>query len=173
MQIVFRPIQTNEVDELKSIATTTFVQSYEHLNDPENFGRYITKAFTQEKLLEEIKNDESYYYFVLLNENIIGYLKLNVGMSQTEDYGDEYLEIERIYLDRGYQRRGIGSRMMSYALARGRALHKKKVWLGVWDRNPKAIRFYEGVGFSITGEHIFQFGDEDQRDLIMEMDIPD
>ena len=171
MDIIFKPILEKDVDQLKQIAILTFKQSYEHLNTPSNFNWYIDRAFNTKKLLSELQNKESYCYFVTLKEEIIGYLKLNIGNSQTEIFDNKYLEIERIYLDSKYQRKGIGSRMINYAIECAKDLQKSKIWLGVWDQNPKAILFYEQMGFVKNGNHVFKFGDEDQNDIIMEMDL--
>lgn len=171
MDIVFKPILDKEADLLREIAIRTFRQSYEHLNTPANFNGYINRAFNTDRLISEIQNKERYYYFVILEEKIIGYLKLNIGSSQTETFDDTYLEIERIYLDASYQRKGMGSRMIAHATEIARSLQKTKIWLGVWDQNPKAILFYERMGFVRKGNHIFKFGDEDQNDIIMEKDV--
>lgn len=172
MQVNIRPILVHEIGQLKQIALKTFIDSYERLNTPSEFQKYISSAFTVEKLSAEMKNEESAYYFVLAENKIIGYLKLNIGNSQTEDFSDDYLEIERIYLDTNYHRKGIGKTLIEFALEKGKELQKTKVWLGVWDQNPKAILFYERMGFVKIGNHVFKFGNEDQVDILMEMDIP-
>jgi len=171
MQVSFKPILEEDIDHLRDIAVKTFIHSYEHLNTLSNFNWYIQKAFTVEKLLSEIRNDESYYYFVHFGKDIVGYLKLNIGKSQTENHNDEYLEIERIYLNSNYQKKGIGRRIMTFVFEQARTLSKSKVWLGVWDQNPRAILFYEHIGFQRNGSHVFKFGDEDQVDHIMEIDV--
>jgi len=171
MKVIIKPILIHEVDQLRQIAIKTFVDSYAHLNDPTSFQEYISNAFGIEKLTLEMQNEESFYYFVLLEDDIVGYLKLNVGSSQTEDYNEDYLEVERIYLDVQYQRKGIGERMIKFAIQKGIEFQKSKIWLGVWDQNPKAVLFYKRMGFEKTGSHIFKFGDEDQMDFIMEMKI--
>ena len=173
MKIEFRPINADDISRLKSIATETFIQSYEHLNKPTNFKDYLEKAFTKSKLLAEVLNEESYYYFIISGGDVLGYLKLNIGSSQSENFDDDYMEIERIYLLAQYHRMGIGRKMMNFVFEQAGKKGKKKVWLGVWRRNPNAIEFYKRMGFQITGDHIFKFGDEDQVDLIMEVDLSD
>ncbi len=171
MDIFFQQISYEEVNKLRNIAIKTFRQSYEHLNSPSNFQDYISKAFTKEVLLRELQNEESFYYFIAFENDIVGYLKLNIGNSQTERFSDAYLEIERIYLDANYQRKGIGKRMIEFTFDKARELQKTKVWLGVWDENPKAILFYERMGFQSKGNHVFKFGNEAQTDIIMEMNV--
>ena len=111
MAIKFRPIEESEVDQLRSLALATFTSSYLHLNTASNFSWYVNRAFKKEQLLSEILNPESFFFFATLNSKIIGYLKLNVGSSQSEPFGDELMEIERIYLVEEHQRKGFGWRV--------------------------------------------------------------
>ena len=47
----------------------------------------------------------------------------------------------------------------------------KVVWLGVWERNERALRFYEKLGFQRFGFHYFQFGSERQRDFWLQKQL--
>ncbi|MEM9544473.1 MAG: GNAT family N-acetyltransferase [Bacteroidota bacterium] len=172
MLVDFVPIEEDKVDDLRDIALRTFIHSYKHLNTPENFKWYVDQAFTNEKLLAEIRNKESFYFFVVYETKFIGYLKLNIGQSQSEQFPKEYMEIERIYLEHAFQRKGIGRKMINFAIQQAQVEGKTKIWLGVWERNPLAVQFYQRMGFEIVGDHIFVFGDENQIDLIMEINVP-
>lgn len=171
MELSFKPISTDDVNLLRDIALKTFAQSYQDINTKPNFEWYVDRAFSVEKLLSELQNDKSFFYFIISRENIIGYLKLNIEDSQTEKNCKDCLEIERIYLDVNYKRKGIGSKMIQFASDRAKQYSKSKIWLGVWEKNPNAILFYRSQGFIDSGSHIFKFGDEDQIDIIFEQSI--
>lgn len=171
MKVVFHKITKEEVDVLQKIAIQTFRESYAHLNTEENFLWYIKKAFSKETLTRELQNKESFWFFIQNDSFTIGYLKLNIGSAQTELHSEQYLEVERIYLDKKYQGKGYGSQMIQFAISKAKRLNKTKIWLGVWDQNPQAIDFYNRAGFEESGSHIFKFGTEDQIDIIMEMHL--
>ena len=171
MEVKFQPIIERDVDKLQSIALSTFTHAYRHLNTVANFNWYINRAFNKKQLLSEIQNEESFFFFATLNSNIIGYLKLNIGSSQTEPLGSECMELERIYLIDKYQRKGIGKNIIEFAMNQTKEHSKSVLWLGVWDKNPGAIAFYEKVGFTRSGSHIFKFGSEDQIDIIMQKTV--
>lgn len=171
MIISIQPVPAEAVDVLKDIALKTFTQSYRHLNTKADFDAYVQIALTREQLLIELRNEDSFFYFISSESSIIGYLKLNINDSQTEKSGKESLEIERIYLEANYQRKGIGRKMIKFAMDKAKKLSKSIIWLGVWDQNPEAIHFYNSCGFIETGSHIFKFGVEDQIDIIMEKSI--
>lgn len=60
---------------------------------------------------------------------------------------------------------------MQHALAQARSSGYKTIWLGVWERNPRAQAFYKKNGFREVGDHVFLMGEEEQRDVIMERPI--
>jgi ribosomal protein S18 acetylase RimI-like enzyme len=60
---------------------------------------------------------------------------------------------------------------MAHVLARAKAAGAAALWLGVWERNPRALAFYRKWGFDVVGEHTFRLGDDPQRDLIMRRDV--
>lgn len=170
-QIRLTPIHTSDVDTLLQISRKIFDDSFGQLNKPENMNAYMDKAFTRDKLLAELMNPLSEFYFLFVDDNVAGYLKLNKFGAQSDLNDTESLEIERIYVDQEYQGQGLGARMIEATKQRARELQLRYIWLGVWEKNPAAVRFYERHGFAIFSSHPFVFGDEVQTDLLMRCEI--
>lgn len=101
------------------------------------------------------------------NNEVAGYLKVNTNDAQSEEMGNESLEVERIYIRNKFQRKGLGKYLINKAIEVAIGQIKKMIWLGVWEKNDKAIAFYKKMGFVQTGAHSFYMGDEEQIDLIM------
>ncbi|MDQ1914067.1 GNAT family N-acetyltransferase [Paenibacillus sp. GD4] len=152
---------------LQEISTETFNETFKHLNSPENMKAYLEKAFNSKQLEKELSNSSSEFFFIYYKEELAGYLKINWNDAQSEQMGDESLEIERIYIRHNYQRKGLGKYLINKAREIATKENKKMIWLGVWEKNEKAIDFYEKEGFVRTGAHSFYMGDEEQIDLIM------
>lgn len=98
---------------------------------------------------------------------ITGYLKVNINEAQSEETRGDSLEIERIYIKREFQKYGLGKYLLNKAMEIAIEHNKRKIWLGVWDKNDNAIAFYKKLGFVQTGAHSFYMGDEEQIDYIM------
>ena len=98
----------------------------------------------------------------------VGYEKLREGPSPACIRGASSVEIERIYVAEPAIGTGLGAALMRTALAWAERGEFDAVWLGVWERNERAIEFYARWGFEIVGDHTFQLGDDEQTDLIME-----
>lgn len=160
-------VNPSDVDTLLALSWKTFHESFGHLNTPENMAHYMNKAFTMEKLFSELLNPFSEFYFAVHQQTKVGYLKVNKCPAQSDIRDDQSLEIERIYIDGDYQGLGLGAQLLDSAKRRAKELDLEYVWLGVWEKNKDAIRFYERHGFVIFSAHPFIFGDEVQTDLLM------
>ena len=133
--------------------------------------KYLEESFSSDKLLGELNNPDSKFYFAKYNDEIVGYLKLNLGHSQTELNDNESLEIERIYVLKDFQGKKIGQKLYEKAVEVAKQNKVKYIWLGVWEKNQKAIDFYEKNGFVPFDKHIFVLGDDEQTDIMMKMEL--
>ncbi|MCM3178876.1 GNAT family N-acetyltransferase [Cytobacillus horneckiae] len=152
---------------LQEISIETFNDTFNDQNSPENMKDYLKRAFNFEQLETELFNISSKFFFVYFNNEVAGYLKVNTDNAQSEEMGDESLEIERIYIKNKFQKHGLGKYLLNKAIEIAKEDNKKKIWLGVWEQNENAIAFYQKMGFVQTAAHSFYMGDEEQADFIM------
>ncbi len=167
MTIKIKKCNLEDLQTLQEISIETFYDTFKDQNSTENMEAYLDKAFNLPQLEEELSNVSSQFFFVYIDHEVGGYLKINTNDAQSEDMGDESLEIERIYIKSLFQKHGLGKYLLNKAIEIARDHHKKKVWLGVWEENENAIAFYEKMGFVQSGTHSFHMGDEEQIDFIM------
>jgi len=152
---------------LQKISYETFNDTFKDQNSPENMKAYLESAFNLKQLEKELSNHSSQFFFVYFNNEVAGYLKINYNDAQSEEMGEESLEIERIYIMNKFQKHGLGKHLLNKAMEIAFEQNKKKIWLGVWEKNENAISFYKKMGFVQTGSHSFYMGDEEQTDFIM------
>ena len=167
MTIDIKKCTFEDSHKLKEISYDTFNQTFKHQNSPENMNDYLERAFNLKQLEKELSDIFSQFFFVYFNDEVAGYLKVNINDAQSEEMGDESLEIERIYLKSEFQKHGLGKYLLNKAIDIAIESKKKKIWLGVWERNENAIAFYKKMGFVQTGAHSFYMGNEEQIDFIM------
>jgi len=164
-------VQENEVKLLSVIAKKTFREAFEAQNHPIDFQLYISKAFSYERLYQEWSNKNTTFYFCHLDGHLVAYFKINQAGAQSEFQKDNGLELERIYVISEYQKQGIGKQLLDYVLKLAKSRKMSYVWLGVWQENLRAIRFYEQNGFQKTGTHPYYIGSDKQTDWLMRKDI--
>ncbi|MEJ5146883.1 GNAT family N-acetyltransferase [Sphingobacterium sp. MYb388] len=166
-KINIKKVTLSDIKDLQKIGKQTFFETFSESNSEENMKKYLEEGFSVDKLTEELTNPYSEFYFALDNQEVIGYLKLNVGESQTEEQHHESLEIERIYVLQDYHGKKIGQILYEKALQIALERKSEYVWLGVWEENPRAISFYKKNGFVEFDKHIFVLGDDEQTDIMM------
>lgn len=165
--IEVKSVTHNEIEQLQQIGRQTFFETFSEGNTEENMKKYLEDGFSLEKLTMELNNENSVFYFALLNHEAIGYLKLNFGQSQTELQDDKALEIERIYVLQEFHGKKVGQVLYEKAMQIAKQISARYVWLGVWEENPRAIGFYKKNGFLEFDRHIFKLGDDEQTDIMM------
>jgi len=169
---VFEIVESKKgtVKELANFARDCFLKAFAGDNSTSDMDAYINERFNEKQLLAEMNCSESAFFEVRSRSEIVAYLKLNWGAAQTELYSDT-LEIERIYVSSNYQGTGLAQKLFEHALSFAKENKLQKIWLGVWEHNPRAIRFYEKCGFVKTGEHSFRLGSEVQTDHVMTLEL--
>ena len=169
--IDIRKVSLSDLIQLQKIGRQTFYETFAALNTEENMSAYLEKGFSIDKLTAELNDKDSEFYFASIDNNVIGYLKLNFGQAQTELKHDNALEIERIYVLKEFHGKKVGQIFYDKALEVARQRKVDYVWLGVWEENPRAISFYKKNGFEELDKHIFVVGDDEQTDIMMKLTL--
>ena len=165
---IIKKVTIQEVEQLQNIAIRTFVDTFGADNNQQDMEDYVANKLSKSQLESELLSPNSHFYFAIDGDKVAGYLKLNTNEAQTELQGNDALEIERIYVLKDYHGLKVGQLLYQYALDFATELNIKRIWLGVWEENKRAIRFYEKNGFSIFDKHLFVLGDDEQTDFLME-----
>lgn len=156
---------------LSRIAASTFRDTFERENTPEDMARYLAEAFTPEKQAAEITAADS---IVLVAEHVsesdtpelVGYAHLVEGPAPDAVSGQAPMELKRFYVARAWHGRRVAHALMDAAIDAARRRRVRTLWLGVWERNPRAVAFYAKYGFTRVGEHTFVLGTDAQTDWL-------
>jgi ribosomal protein S18 acetylase RimI-like enzyme len=161
----------DDLDTLTDLSRVTFVDAFKKYNDPADFNDYMKEAFSKESVKAHLLNPKSAFYVCYLGPTLVGYMKLNLGDAQNEQLDEPAMELERIYVVNTHQGKQIGKQMLLKAVVIAKDRGLKFLWLGVWDKNEAAIRFYERHGFETFGIHPYFIGKDEQTDLLMKLDL--
>lgn len=167
MDISIRVCTETDLELLQQIGYETYDETFRSMNTVETINKYLAEAFSEDKLLSEMMNEGSSFYFMYSKNELAGYLKLNDVPGQSDLNDPDSLEIERIYVRKEYKGQGLGKVLMDYALQKTVELKKQYAWLGVWEKNAAALAFYKKAGFKEIGKHSFRMGDELQSDYLL------
>jgi diamine N-acetyltransferase len=155
MTLEIKSITLSDLETLVAVATHAYFDHYKHLWYDEG-AWYAHKCFNIRQLEEEISDEKNLFFMAIFNEKPVGFLKLRPENQLTEQVGNGF-EVERIYLTKEATGKGVGRRLMEFAIEMARQQHKDYVWLKAMDSSHDAIRFYESLGFEICGTSRLDF----------------
>jgi len=159
------------IEQLQYISRQTFIETFSGVNTEDNMNKYLDESFNISRLTSEIQNLNSEFYFAVIDAKVVGYLKINCGDAQTELKNDNTLELERIYVLNEFHGKKVGQILFSKALQVAEQMNVDYLWLGVWEENHKALKFYMKNGFTAFNKHVFRLGDDTQTDIMMKLQI--
>ncbi len=160
-----------QLNLLRDISMETYRDTFAESNSEALMQQYFNDALNAQKLHLEFTTQGSSFYFIYCNNDVAGFLKINVNDAQSDDIDKNSLEVERFYIRRRFLRQGLGKILMQFAHDVANELNKSSIWLGVWEGNLSAIAFYNTQGFRQIGEHPFDMGGDIQTDLIFKKEL--
>lgn len=152
---------------LTELARSSFIDTFESGNTPENMRLYLASAFGESIQRSELSDSRHTVFLAERNGEIVGYAMLRNGPAPECVKDPDAIEIVRLYSVKHHIGAGIGATLMQRCLDEAARLGKSSVWLGVWEHNPRAIAFYRRWDFSDVGAHTFQLGNDRQTDRVM------
>ncbi len=184
MPIHVRRATIADAGQLARLGASTFRETFAGENTPDDMERYLAESFTPARQATESGDPAG---IVLLAEHLpapgeaevgvagaadgaaelVGYAHLMSGPPPAAVQGAEPLELKRLYVARAWHGRRVAHALMDAALDAARARGARTLWLGGWERNPRAVAFYAKYGFTRVGEHTFVLGADAQTDWLL------
>lgn len=171
--IHIRQATHDDAKSLTDLAYTTFWDAFAHhpKNAPDDLNHYMRQAFNLEQISSELADPSSVFLIAEIDGKAAGYAKLIIGSTEDDITAARPIELSRLYSHQEYVGKGVGQNLMDACFERARRHDHDVMWLGVWEFNPRAQRFYEKNGFQVVGEHTFLLGSDPQTDLLMQKEL--
>lgn len=167
MAIHIRPATAADAAVLSALAEATFRDTFEAENTAEDMDRYVAETFSAATQAAEIADPGGTVLLAEEGAQLAGYAYVVAGGAPPAVEGPAPLELKRFYVDAGSHGRGVAHALMAAVLDEARARGAQTLWLGVWERNARAVSFYAKHGFTRVGEHTFMLGDDAQTDWLL------
>jgi len=172
-EIAIRQATGDDAKRLTDLSFTTFWDAFAHhpKNAPDDLNHYMRQAFSVEQITAELADANVIFLIAEIDGKPAGYAKLindNVEPGITSTHP---VELSRLYSHQEFLGKGVGQNLMDACFERAREDGRDVMWLGVWEHNARAQRFYEKNGFSVVGRHTFQLGSDPQTDLLMQTEL--
>jgi diamine N-acetyltransferase len=171
MQVRIRYATQQDAELIADISQQTFYDSFIADNSEEDMQKFLTEQFTKGRLMLEVGAPENTFLLAFIGDEIAGYVKLREGKQPLALQNSNAIEIARIYCTSSCIGKGVGKELMQKSIDIAKEKHKEIVWLGVWEKNKRAIDFYTKWGFEKFGEQDFLLGNDLQNDWLMKKEL--
>ncbi len=156
-----------DAELIADMSRQTFYETFASQNTDEDINKFMNEQFTKEALMKEAVADDAIFFLAYDGEEPVGYARMREGEKRPEFAGKASIEIARIYAVQSSIGKGVGKALMEICLNAAAAKNKEVIWLGVWEKNRRAIAFYIKFGFEKFSEHEFLLGSDLQTDWLM------
>jgi GNAT superfamily N-acetyltransferase len=171
--IAIREATLADLKPFTELAYKTFWDAFhDHpKNAPNDLDDYMSWAFSEEQMSKEFSDPNSVFLLAEIDDDLAGYAKLIFESTEPDIIAEWPVELSRLYSHQKFLGKGVGQALMDACFARARETGRDVIWLGVWEYNPRAQRFYEKNGFRYVGKHTFLLGSDPQTDLLMQKEV--
>ena len=173
MDLTIRKATIKDAETLTKIAWKSFYDTFhDHpQNAPDDLKSYMDEAFTVEAISAELTEKDTIYFVTEIENEMVGFAKIKQNSREDGISGENPLELCRLYALQEFIGKGIGKTLMLHCLDFAKENGHDIFWLGVWEYNYNAQKFYTKFGFEKCGEHIFKLGNDPQTDWLMERKV--
>jgi ribosomal protein S18 acetylase RimI-like enzyme len=163
-KITVKRATVTDASLIADLSRTTFYQAFAKDNTESDMELFMNEQFTKERLMQEVEKGAGIFLLAYDADEAVGYARIRVDNKLKHE---DAVEVARIYaLDKAIGK-GVGKALMETCLQIANDMQMKAVWLGVWEKNERAIAFYQKWGFEKIGEHKFLLGTDLQTDCLM------
>lgn len=165
--IAIRLATVADAESLARLARRTFSDTFGADNSPEDLALHLDRAFTPAQQARELADPAARTLLLHVGPTLAAYAQLRRGPAPECVASALPIELWRFYVAKDWHGQGVAQALMQRVVAEARELRADAIWLGVWERNPRAIAFYGKAGFVDVGSHVFLLGNDAQTDRIM------
>jgi ribosomal protein S18 acetylase RimI-like enzyme len=166
-KLSIRRARPDDASLITEIGASTFEASFGADNRLEDMEQYLSLSFSKAHIEAQLSDPSSVFLLAYEDCKAVGYVMLRVSKNPISVTGTKPVELVRLYIEEEIIGKGYGSALMNFCLKEAKKNGHRTIWLGVWENNLRAIRFYEKWGFTKVGTKEFVLGSDVQNDHIM------
>jgi len=158
---------------IAELSRKTFYDTFASFNTDENMKLFMETTYERNRLMDEVSNPDFHFAIARIDNLPVGYVKMIIKAPREEMPDQLCIEIGRIYTLQHIVGKGVGAKLIDYCLDFAKQQQQDWIWLGVWERNDRALAFYKKWGFEKFAEHGFLLGTDLQNDFLLKKKISD
>jgi ribosomal protein S18 acetylase RimI-like enzyme len=171
MNLSIRQADISDTNIICALGVTTFYEAYFEQDDSGDLANYVLESFSRAQIEAELNDTNSTFFIAELNGRAVGYAKLRESSTVDCLKNENAIELHRIYILERAKGRGVGGELLNRCFETARAKGYETIWLGVWEENSAAQKFYEKLGFMKVGELEFPYGETVGTNFVLKIKL--
>jgi len=171
MNLSIRQADISDTNIICALGVTTFYEAYFEQDESSDLANYVLESFSQAQIEDELTDTNSTFFIAELDGKAVGYAKLRENSTVDCLKNENAVELHRIYILERAKGKGVGGELMNRCFETARAKGYETIWLGVWERNSAAQKFYEKLGFVKVGELQFPYGETVGTNFVLKSEL--
>ena len=164
---IIRLATKDDAELIADLSRKTFRETFATHNTKENMEKFMNRQFTKKDLMKEVGALGNIFFIVFEDETSVGYARMRESINHETLGNAKSIEIARLYAVNKVIGMGVGKLLMQTCIEKAKEMKKEIIWLGVWEKNKRAIDFYSRWGFEKFADHPFLLGNDVQNDWLM------
>jgi diamine N-acetyltransferase len=167
MEIAIQKITLKDAPILAAMARQTFYDTFTGTCTEEDMKEFLELYYNEATIAAEIADDSLKYYFAIVNELPVGYILFQENDGVFKEFENKKcIELRRLYVLKEFHSKGVAQKLMDYFMEYVHTNNYEALFLGVWEFNYRAQKFYGKYGFTNSGyTHDFPIGSTPQTDF--------
>lgn len=170
MVLEIRQANVEDANLIAVLGSVTFYEAYFEQDAPADLANYCVESFAPEKIRQEIENTASTFFIAYHNGKSVGYAKLRDG-EKADGVAENSIELQRIYTLERVWGKSVGEALLQNCFRHAKERGFKHIWLGVWEENIRAQKFYVKHSFHRVGTITFPYGETVGINLVLEREL--
>ena len=171
MNLSIRQADISDANIISALGMTTFYEAYFEQDESSDLANYVLESFSPAQIKNELNNTDSIFFIAELNGKAVGYAKLRENSTVDCLKNENAVELHRIYILERTKGKGVGGKLLNRCFEAARARGYETIWLGVWEQNSAALKFYEKLGFVKAGELQFPYGKAVGTNYVLKIEL--
>jgi ribosomal protein S18 acetylase RimI-like enzyme len=163
----------SDAKRLAVLAERTFRDTFAAYNTADDMETHCRSSYGETRQAGEISSADYVTLVAEHHDRLVAYAQITWGKAPECVAAQSPGEIRRLYVVKDWHGKGLAHDLMAACFATMNEHETDVAWLGVWERNPRAVSFYRKFDFREVGDQVFWLGADPQRDIVMARGLRD
>ncbi|APG64170.1 hypothetical protein LPB136_01770 [Tenacibaculum todarodis] len=168
----FKLATSSNAEVIALLGRITYTESHGHfIDDQKDLLAYCTNAFSIKKTKEELEDKNNLFHIIYVDNLPVGYSKIILNTPFEDKTENSSCRLERIYILNHFLSMKLGQPFLDFIIEKAKEKKASSMWLSVYIKNERGIKFYDRNEFKSIGEFNFLVNGKKYENFVLSKEI--